>query len=319
MRLFRTIMVAAACLLITGNANADGSWPKGTIKLVIPAKAGGGTDIMGRIFANYLQQTTGSAVAVINQPSGGGTVGYEMVRTAKPDGQTLLYAHTSLLINAHTGRYPHSLSDFTPIAYAQIYPPQVYAVAPNAPWNNLKDFVNDARNNPGKLTIGVSLGGTTHFIAGLMQQAENIELKMVEASSEVDKVAAIQGGHIDIGNLGAKSARQFVEAGKMKPLALLDPVPNKSFPEFPTAIEQGVNVFWQTPLIVFGPKDMDPAIVQKINEVTKGMSQDPTIQESLEKMSSSYNYHPVEEVQKLLEAEDQRISKIAEQLGIAPK
>ena len=142
---------------------------------------------------------------------------------------------------------------------------------------------------------------------------------MVEASSEVDKVAAIQGGHIDIGNLGAKSARQFVEAGKMKPLALLDPVPNKSFPEFPTAIEQGVNVFWETPLIVFGPKDMDPAIVQKINAATKGMSEDPAIQESLQKMSSSYIYHPVEEVRHLLTAEDKRISEIAEQLGIAPK
>ena len=163
MRLFRTIMVAAACLLSAGNANADASWPKGTIKLVIPAKAGGGTDIMGRIFANYLQQTTGSAVAVINQPSGGGTVGYEMVRTAKPDGQTLLYAHTSLLINAHTGRYPHALSDFTPIAYAQIYPPQVYAVAPDAPWNSLKDFVEDARNNPDKFTIGGLSGRDNPF------------------------------------------------------------------------------------------------------------------------------------------------------------
>lgn len=320
MRLGSILALAAmACIGLGAPAMADAKWPTGAIKLVIPSKAGGGTDVMGRIFADYLQRKTGAPVAVINQPGGGGTVGYEMVRTAKPDGQTLLFMHTSIMIHAHTGRYPHPMSDFTPIAMGQIYPSQVYAVAPDAPWNTLKDFVDDARANPGKLTVGVSLGGTTHFMAGLIEQSENVKLKMVEASAEVDKVAAIQGGHIDMGNLGARSAEQFVAEHKMKVLALTDPEPNPDFPEFVPAVDQGVNVSWQTPLIVFGPAGMDPATVEAINEATRGMADDPAMRDSLKKMSSSYVYRNVADTRAYVDKEDERIAQLAEKLGIAAK
>ncbi|MCA0851054.1 tripartite tricarboxylate transporter substrate binding protein [Salipiger thiooxidans] len=303
-------------LALASPAAAGTDWPKGPVRLVVPSKAGGGTDVMGRIFADYLQRAIGRPVAVINQPGGGGTVGYEMVRTAVPDGQTLLFMHTSLMIHAHTGRYPHPVSDFTPIAMAQIYPSQVYAVGADAPWNTLSDFVEDARANPGKLTVGVSLGGTTHFMAGMIEQSAGIKLKMVEASAEVDKVAAIQGGHIDMGNLGARSAQQFVSQGKMKVISLIDPVPNPDFPEFTPALQQGLDMSWQTPLILFGPAGMDPAVVEAINAATRGMVEDPAILESHEKMGNSYAYKSVEETQALVAEEDARIKNLATTLDI---
>lgn len=311
------IAASLTALALASPATAEVDWPKGPVRLVVPSKAGGGTDVIGRIFADYLQRTIGKPVAVINQPGGGGTVGYEMVRTAAPDGQTLLFMHTSLMIHAHTGRYPHPVSDFTPIAMGQIYPSQVYAVGADAPWNTLAEFVDDARANPGKLTVGVSLGGTTHFMAGMIEQSAGIKLKMVEASAEVDKVAAIQGGHIDMGNLGARSAAQFVSEGKMKVIALIDPVPNPDFPEYETALDQGVGVSWQTPLILFGPAGMDPAVVDAINIATRDMAEDPAIAESLEKMGSSYDYKTVEETQALVSEEDARIADIAATLGIS--
>ncbi len=225
--------------------------------------------------------------------------------------------HTGMLIYAHTGRYDHPLEDFTTVAVAQAYPPQVYAVAPDAPWDNMKDFVEDARKNPGKLTIGTALGGATHFIAGTIMMNENVDLKLVEASSEVDKVAAIQGGHIDIGNLGSNSAAQYVEAGKMKVLCLIDPTPDPAHPEFIPALDQGVNVSWYSPLVVFGPKGMDSALVEKINAATKNMGTDAKVQEQLSKMSSAYKYMTVAEAQELLRKEDAKIKALAENLGLA--
>ncbi len=208
------------------------------------------------------------------------------------------------------------MSEFTNIGIAQSYPPQVYAVAPDAPWDNMKEFVDDAKKNPGKYTIGISLGGTTHYIAGLLMQNEGIDLKMVEASSEVDKVAAIQGGHLTIGNLGVASAAQYEEAGKMKVLCLIDQEPSKQFPQFVPAMDQGVDVTWLAPLVLWGPKGMDPAVVEKINTAMKNMSTDPKVQEQLDKMASSFKYYTVDQVNEIINGEITKIEKLVESLGL---
>ena len=315
------LLAAVSMLTAEGNSEkgAEAQWPRGPVQIIVGARAGGGTDLMARVFSDYLQRELGSPVVVVNQPAGGGTVAYEQVRTAKTDGQTLLFMHTGMLIYNHTGRYDHPVSDFTTIAIAQSYPPQVYAVAPDAPWENMKEFVEDARQNPGKRTVGVALGGTTHFIAGTIMMEENVELKLVEAASEVDKVAAIQGGHIDLGNLGSSSAAQYEEAGKMKVLCLIDPTPDPKYPQYVPAIDQGLNFSWIAPLVVWGPKGMDPAIVEKINTATRNMGTDPGVQEQLKKMSSAYTYYTVKEAQELIRKEDEKIAALAEKLGLAAK
>ena len=112
-----------------------------------------------------------------------------MVRTAGPDGQTPLFMHTSLMIHAHTGRYPHPVSDFTPIAMAQIYPSQVYAVGADAPWNTLSDFVEDARANPGKLTVAPS------FRIGCIGQLGASEMQgALKAITDVMKEMGVESG-----------------------------------------------------------------------------------------------------------------------------
>ena len=313
-------MLTAVFFLSAEGSQESGSgkaaWPKGNVQIIVPAKAGGGTDINARIFAEYLQKEIGSPVVVVNQPSGGGTVAYEQVRTAKPDGMTLLFNHTGIMVNVATGRYDHAMSEFTPVAIAQSYPPQVYAVAPEAPWKDMKEFVDDAAQNPGKYTIGIALGGTTHFIAGMLMENTGIELKLVEASSEVDKVAAIQGGHITIGNLGVTSAQQYEEAGKMKVLCLIDEEPTPKFPQFIPAIDQGVNASWIAPLCIWGPKGMDPAVVEAINAATKNMQNDTKVMEQLDKMSCSFKYRTVAEVEALLQKEEEKITTLAEKLNI---
>jgi len=312
-----SLLIAGSVVFAEGQkeTGAD-AWPTGTVQVVVPAKAGGSTDVMARIFTEYLQKEIGKPVVVVNQPSGGGTVGFEQVRNAKPDGLTLLFNHTGMIINSVSGKYDHPMSDFTNIAIAQTYPPQVYAVAADAPWNNMKEFVDDAKKNPGKYTVGISMGGTTHYIAGLLMENEGIDLKFVEASSEVDKIAAIEGGHLTLGNLGVASAAQFVAAGKLKVLGLIDDVPSKQFPQFTTAISQGVNVSWIAPLVLWGPKDMDPALVAKINAATKNMATDPTVAEQLDKMASTFTYYDVDQVNKIINGEITKIQKLVKSLGL---
>lgn len=312
----KTLLAALALSLTTGAVQAQ-SWPNGPIQLVIPSRPGGGTDIMGRIFADYLQQATGASVVVVNQPDGGGIVAQETVRTAAPDGQTLLFQHTGMLVQQATGRYEQSLDQFTTLGIAQSYPPQVFAVHPDAPWATMADFVADARANPGRHTIGVSLGGTTHFIAGVIMLNEGVELRLVEASAEVDKVAGIQGGHITIGNMGAGSARQFVQTGQLRVLCMIDPVANPDYPEFQTCMDQGVNVSWIAPLVVWGPAGIPAETAEQVNAVIRGMGDNAAVQERLDTADSSFVPYDLTEAQAIIAREAETIGALARHLGLA--
>ncbi|MCA2013593.1 tripartite tricarboxylate transporter substrate binding protein [Cereibacter sphaeroides] len=308
-------LALSLALAATGAQAAD--WPNGPIQLIIPSRPGGGTDIMGRIFADYLQRSTGAAVAVINQPEGGGVVAQETVRTADPDGQTLLFQHTGMLVGIQTGRYNHGIDEFSVLGIAQSYPPQVYAVAPDAPWQNMREFIDDARANPGQYTVGVSMGQATHFIAGTIMMNEDVNLRLVEASAEVDKVAGIQGGHITLGNLGAASARQFVTAGDMRVLCMVDPTPDPDYPEFQTCLDQGVDVSWIAPLLVLGPAGIDPEVATEINAVIQAMGEDEQVANALATADSSFVPHSLEEANTIVQDEDAHIAALAQHLGLA--
>jgi tripartite-type tricarboxylate transporter receptor subunit TctC len=318
MTLHRTIATAVA-IAVTSTAAMAQSWPDGPVQLVIPSRPGGGTDVMGRIFADYLQTAIGAPVAVINQPTGGGAVAHEQVRTADADGRTLLFQHTSILVNYHTGKYDHSYRDFTVLGIAQSYPPQVFAVAPDAPWKTMRDFVDDARARPGELTVGVSLGGTTHFIAGTLMMNEKVDLRLVEASAEVDKVAGIQGGHIHLGNLGAGSAKQFEQAGQMRVLCMVDPTPDADYPEYQTCLDQGVDLSFLAPLIVWGPAGIDPAVAEAINAAIMKMGDNPVVKERLAAADSAFVAYDLKAAHDFVAAEDEKIDALARHLGLSAR
>lgn len=306
----------AALLLMTQGALAQ-DWPNGPVKLLIPAKPGGGSDISARIFADYLQKTIGSPVVVINQPTGGGSVAFEEIYNAKPDGQTLVFYHIGIIISSNTGRFNHPMSDFTPIVAAQSYPPQVLATSGDAPWNTLAEFVEDAKANPGKYVMGVTFGSASHFIAGEIMESTGIKLKLVEAASEVDKVAALAGGHINLGNLGAGPAKQYVGAGQLKVLALLTHTANPKYPDFIPVKAQGVGISdWDSPTFVWGPPGMDPALVKKINAAVAGYGDDPEVAARLASADSGFVYRNVEETQALINANDELFGALAEKLDL---
>ncbi|MCG6113246.1 MAG: tripartite tricarboxylate transporter substrate binding protein [Paracoccus sp.] len=315
MKILKGVAVAASIGLAMPAVAQD--WPSGPVQMVIPLRPGGGTDIMGRIVAEYMQHALGVPVAVINQPGGGGTVAFEQVRAAAPDGQTLLFFHTGLLVNAHTGKYDRGLEDFTTIAIAQSYPPQVYAVGADAPWQTMRDFVEDARARPGELTVGVGLGGASHFIAGELMMNEDVDLRLVEASAEVEKVAGVQGGHIHLGNLGAASARQFEEAGQMRGLCMVDSEPHATYPEYSPCLEQGIGVSWLSPLVIWGPAGMDVDVTARINAIIAGTADDDITQERLAGADSSFTPHDVASSQQLMADEDAKIAGLAEVLGLS--
>ncbi|WP_319560961.1 tripartite tricarboxylate transporter substrate-binding protein [Marispirochaeta sp.] len=131
------------------------------MQFVVPAKAGGGTDAAARVISKTLQETLGRPFVVVNQPAGGGSVAAEQVRTAKPDGSTILFYHTSLLASYYAGLYDKSpIDEFTTCVVMPVGGSYALCVGPDSPYNSVADLVaaqqsQSGQDYPGSTTEGV--------------------------------------------------------------------------------------------------------------------------------------------------------------------
>jgi len=273
MLLQRSLLAVIVSILAAGVACADEKqndpkWPSGPITIVSSSKAGGFADMHARILADYLQRKTGVPCGVVNITEGGGSVGAESVRKAKPDGSRLYYFHTSFPISCYTGLYKADPDkDFTSVSSVVNGGNNAYVVSANSKWNNLGELIEFARKNPGKVMWGAQAGVTSHFMMAMYEKAANVKFKMADAGTEPEKITALLGGFIDIANVGMANADQYVKAGKMKVLAITGAERDAVYPQYPTAVEQGYDVVWNGEFALYGPPGMPDKMVGTINDI----------------------------------------------------
>lgn len=313
-------LAAAAAFAGGSKEEAGAQWPTGPVQMIVPAKAGGGTDIVGRIFATALQQKTGKGFVVVNQASGGGSVAADMVRTAKPDGATILFYHTSLLVSYHTGLYNEDpVSEFSLLAFMPVGGGYSLCVAANSPYNTLADLVSAAKAAPGQITLGVQLKGSTHFMAGLLAKDSGAQFKIVEAGSDADKLVTLQGGSIGAALINTAGALQYAQAGKLRILSTISGNPDRDpvAPDIPSMAELGYkgSVFGLD-FLILGPKGMDPAVVKKINAAFESVCTDPAVLEQLKKARFPVSFKPYAESGPALTASSTKVGETAALLGI---
>lgn len=140
----------------TAQSQSGAGWPTKPVTIYVPAKAGAGTDMHARILAQYIQKKTGQTATVVDQPDGSGTVAFESVRNAKPDGNTLLFYHSNLIAAYWTGTYDHTYQDFTNLCITTDNGSQAFVVAPDAPYSDLEELVTYAKQHQCGQTRGVS-------------------------------------------------------------------------------------------------------------------------------------------------------------------
>lgn len=324
----KTILAGAIALMtaaaLFGAGSKEGSaapqWPTGSVQLLVPARAGGGTDVVGRIFGNSLQKATGKAFVIVNQVSGGGSVAADMVRTAKTDGLTLLFFHTTFLVNHRTGLYEYSpLTEFTPLAVMPSGGSYALCVNVNSPYKTVADLVDAAKAKPNQVTVGVQLKGSTHFMAGLLMKDSGAQFKVVEAGSDADKLVTLQGGNIDAALINTSGSLQYAQAGKLRILATIsgNPARDPIAPDYPSCAELGYkSTIFGLDFMVFGPKGMDPATVKKINAVLESTAKDPEVVEALGKAKIPVDFIPFDKMGAALKDGDDRVHQAAQLLGI---
>jgi tripartite-type tricarboxylate transporter receptor subunit TctC len=184
------------------------------VKLIVPWAAGGDTDAIFRPFAQQLQKHLGQTVVVANVTGASGTAGAREAKNAPPDGYTLYAVHDYIHSTYYTGVADVAYTDFEPICSVS-NTPSVLTASPKTKWSSWQELVNDARARPGQITVGATLGSTSHFFPALIEKATGLKFKYVSYEGLAPRMNAILGGHIDLtdSNLTQKGK---VDAGQLK-------------------------------------------------------------------------------------------------------
>jgi putative tricarboxylic transport membrane protein len=296
------------------------------IDVYVPAKAGGGTDVMARSLANQISKVAGSNLVILNNVDGNGVVSMETIRNAKPDGKTIMQFHTSMIILSAMGKYKYdTLDDFTVIAVGRnpVVSGYVLLVPPNAPYNNLKEFVEYAKKNPGKILAGVQTGGSTHLMMGMLEKAAGIKLRTVEAGSDTEKLTALAGNNINAACVNGNQAKQYIDAGKLKALGLISSDDKGAraeiLPNVPSYFEQGYDVSYDTISFILGPKGMDRKLVEKLNAYYQKAATDKAVDEILAKAGFQLRFYGVDEGVKVLKAHSDQMTDAVNAIGLGKK
>jgi tripartite-type tricarboxylate transporter receptor subunit TctC len=281
----RALLPAALSLVFVGLPAAAQAQafptPGKPIRIVVPFPAGGQTDIQARMLAAKLQTALGVTVLVDNKPGASTILGAMEVVRAPADGHTLLYTITvTAAQNPHLfAKLPYDpMKDLTPVMFAA-RSSTVLTVPMNSPFNSVADLVKHAKANPGKLNYAsFSLGSTSHLVAELMQQATGTQMTHIPYKGSADAGLALMGGQVDFLFDGPTTAIANAKGGKVKMLAYTDPKPYAALGKLPNMAEAGVpGVDVTGGMQFFGPRNLPPEVLAKVNAALASALQDPEV------------------------------------------
>ncbi len=309
-------VLALSILSLIPCALADAAWPAKTVTFKVAANAGGGTDNFARVITACLQKATGEAFTVVNDSTGNGTVAFESVRNAAPDGYTLLFYHSTMGIQYYQGAYGYNPADeanFTVIANVPNGGTgDVLCVSSKAPYKTFAEFAEYCKNN--MVFFGNQNGGFGQLEFLLLNERAQLNARFVDAGGQADTIISLLGGNIDACFIGADAAAQYAEAGDMICLGLCDSERSSFVPDVPTFTELGYDVVFKPTMIVLGPANMDPALVEQINAVFAKIAEDPETLEALGKMNMGYTPYTAAEAREIWVS---HVNTIKEVCGLA--
>ena len=241
--LFATCAVAAAPQYAFSQPASD--YPAKPVQLVIVFAPGGGLDVVGRIVAERLTRNLGRQVIVENRPGAGGNIGTASLVKAAADGYTLLETTNSYNINSFIYKNPgyDARKDFAPVVQLT-EAPSVLVTHPRSPFRTVRDLVNAARLEPGKLGYGTAGNGSPTHIAGEMfKTAANIDLTHIPYKSAAQSHLDVMGGQIPLAMAALPAVMKHVQAGTLHALAVTSEKRSPTLPEVPSIAESGYPKF----------------------------------------------------------------------------
>lgn len=301
--------VAALALLGASGALAQ-EWPSRPIELIVPFAPGGGTDLLARALADELSQEFKVPVQVVNRAGGGGVVGFEDLKTAKPDGYTLGILTAQLITANLRGVMATSYKDFAPVAMLTIDYAGV-AVRADAQWNTLGDFLDYAKANPNSLTVGNgSQGGSFHMLARNLEEASGVKFKHIPFDGGPAAIVQLLGGHIDSAVNGLTETLPYIQSGQLRMLAVAGNKRAADLPDVPTSAELGYPLDIATWRGVGMPKGTPEDIVTKVSAAVEKAVKTDKFLESMKKIGANVEYMDPAGLSEYLAKQEETYNKI---------
>ena len=287
--LLPAVMALAAGL--AGNAAAQvRDFPNRPVELVVPFQPGGGTDALARAFADATRKHMPQSMVIVNKPGASGAIGWQDVINAKPDGYRLAVVTVEVTTLPHMGLAKFTYDDFTPIARLNADQAAI-TVRADAPWNTIEEFLEAARKDSGKIGVGNAGNGSIwHLAAAALEDKTHVKFNHIPFQGAGPAVLALLGGHVDSVAVSPAEVTTYVQAGKLKTLAVMADQRVKGFEKVPTLKERNIDLSIGTWRGLAAPKNTPPEVVAYLKNVTLKASSEPAFREVLEKQNLGFAY-----------------------------
>ena len=295
-------------------------FPAKPITLVVPYAAGGNVDISTRILQAGIGNSLGQPIIIENRPGAGGTIAGEYVARAAPDGTTLFVGSNGpIMFGPMTMPKPPYQWDkaFAPVS-TLAFATNMLLVRPTLPVKSLAELIEYSKNNPGKLTLATSGGvSINHFLAELLKLKTGITWTEVHYRGNAPAISDLVAGHVDVGFQQLTDSRTYIEAGKLRALAVLGPNRAAPIPDVPTSTEAGFpDVQGITFNGVFAPKATPADIVDKLSTTIRRAMENPEVVQKLAALGSEARGSAPEEFAKFLRQETAKWTDVMQKANI---
>jgi tripartite-type tricarboxylate transporter receptor subunit TctC len=270
--MIRHLLVAAViAVAVMSEAFAQQPYPNHPIKMIVPF-APGGADVMARLVGDQITAALGQPVVIENRPGGaGGAVGTKFVTTADPDGYTLTLASPGPItvapaVNKSLDYDP--IKQLTPIAMIAASP-FVMTIHPSVPANTVLEFIAYAKANPGKINYASpGFGTSSHLFGEFLKQRTGIEIVHVPYRGATPAIADLLAGQVQVFIDNVRNVQSFIQAGRLRALAVTSEKRYAEMPDLPTMAEAGVpgvvGIYWNG---VLAPAGTPQPIIERLNAV----------------------------------------------------
>ena len=314
MRLARraALAIAGICLGVAcaGLAAAQ-DFPSRPVRIIVPFPPGGGADALARIMQPSLTRLWGQPVIIENKPGASGHIGADLVAGSEPDGYTLMMSSTASLTEKNVDQF----AAVTLVSAS----PYVLVVNPKVPARNVRELLDYAGKNPGKLSFGSSgTGAASHLAAELFKSAAGIDMLHVPYKGTGQAVTDLLAGQIDVMFAPAQTVMPHVQAGKLNALAVTSAHRSALFPGLPTVAEAGVPGYAAVGWFgLLAPAKTPAAVVAKLSADANKALADVEVKQRMLIVGAEPSGNTPREFARFIREDQAKWSKLVRERGIA--